>query len=468
MVADTREMRYKGDRPETNARTDAEQNGRSTMPTATLPLIASLVLSASAPVLRDADDKPVDPDEALLQEATVGTDAAALLENVHKNTGTDDDLLNLDKLINQLASTGQKAREEASARLVKPNSHRPTFLLSPRLLSFSVQSTLLHALNPRIECGDEKPKPIVLEGHTDRVRCVAFSPDGTSIATGGDDGSIRVWDPKTGEQRVVLDDPKSRTFWLAFSPDGQLLLASFTWGKGKDAVGGVRAWQWKDKKIAYTIELPPGAPVLASIPDGKLIATTRGAFDAFDLLVSDVLTGKQKSVLTDREEAAKALAISPSEKLLAVGTDNGRIELWDLPTAKRLATVRAFARGSRINELCFSPDGKTLAATSDLDVDASLKLFDVDQDAITLRHATNIQCNGQRCLRYVPDGTELLCARGLTVVFLAPWSAKRLRAIACCTRGEVEGIATSPDGKYLATANGQDCKATVTPLADPD
>jgi hypothetical protein len=89
------------------------------MRTVKLALIASLVLSATATITRGGDDKPADPDEALLQEAKVGTDGAALLDYVRKNTGSDDDLLKLDKLVQQLGSDELKEREEASAKLVK-------------------------------------------------------------------------------------------------------------------------------------------------------------------------------------------------------------------------------------------------------------------------------------------------------------------------------------------------------------
>jgi HEAT repeat protein len=64
-------------------------------------------------------DQPVDPDEALLQEAGVGADGAALLDYVRTNTGSDDDLLKLDRLVEQLGSDEFKQREEASAKLVK-------------------------------------------------------------------------------------------------------------------------------------------------------------------------------------------------------------------------------------------------------------------------------------------------------------------------------------------------------------
>ena len=62
-----------------------------------------------------------------------------------------------------------------------------------------------------------------LEGHTEDVCCVAFSPDGSTLASGSADGTIRMWDVHTGEYRRTLEEYTQDVLSLAFSPDGSKL-----------------------------------------------------------------------------------------------------------------------------------------------------------------------------------------------------------------------------------------------------
>ena len=63
----------------------------------------------------------------------------------------------------------------------------------------------------------------VLEGHRGEIDSVAFSPDGTIVASGCKDTTIKLWDPSTGELRQTLTGPKNRLESLAFAPDGKTL-----------------------------------------------------------------------------------------------------------------------------------------------------------------------------------------------------------------------------------------------------
>jgi WD40 repeat protein len=102
-----------------------------------------------------------------------------------------------------------------------------------RLASASYDGTV--GLWDTAQLGKEKVQLVArLKGHAGKVRSVAFHPDGTMLASGGQDGKIRLWQARDGKPRGVLADAKQQISALAFSPDGQLIVAgNFTPPKPK-------------------------------------------------------------------------------------------------------------------------------------------------------------------------------------------------------------------------------------------
>src|SRR5437588_454268 len=74
--------------------------------------------------------------------------------------------------------------------------------------------------------GSPNRKSVELRGHECEVLCVAFSPDGRILASGGADGSIKTWGLPLGEEIRHLERQKGSVFGLAFSPDGQWLASA--------------------------------------------------------------------------------------------------------------------------------------------------------------------------------------------------------------------------------------------------
>ena len=66
----------------------------------------------------------------------------------------------------------------------------------------------------------------LLRGHTSQVNTVAFSPDGQTLASGCDSGRVRLWDVKTGQEKMVLGGNLSGIRCVAFSPDGKTLASA--------------------------------------------------------------------------------------------------------------------------------------------------------------------------------------------------------------------------------------------------
>jgi WD40 repeat protein len=231
------------------------------------------------------------------------------------------------------------------------------------------------------------------KGHTKDVRGLAFSPDGKTLATGGD--NVRLWNPETGEQLAALEG-HTEGFgvwgWLravAFSPDGKLLASA-----GAD--GTVKLWDVAARKEIRTLMEKSNHPALAVAfsPDGKVLAT--GNNDAAARLWN-VATGKLVRELKDGDDATAtpyALAFTPDGKALLSGNRNSKLIVWDAATGQSL---RAVSTGSMEN-MALSPDGK-LVAFADNDV----KIFDVGTGVVVQR----IYEHG-RFLAFSRDGKQLL------------------------------------------------------------
>lgn len=220
------------------------------------------------------------------------------------------------------------------------------------------------------DANDLQAEPFLLETQID-TWSVAFSPDGTLLATGGQDNSLKVWPvdsimaSKGASADPLLDVfcRMGQVWWavdpVVFSPDGQTVAC---------VVDGVMLWDIATGENLATFSSDEGYHgdrAVAFSPDGSRIFTGgsyRGSDNDRYLRVWDGTTFELiESWRMPRDVShLSALAVSPDGKLLAIGTNSGTLLLWDSSTGEQLQ--RLSQSGSAISKVAFRPDGATVIA----------------------------------------------------------------------------------------------------------
>lgn len=222
-----------------------------------------------------------------------------------------------------------------------------------------------------------------LAAHPELVRGVDYSPDGKLVATTGQDHSVRLWDVegkglklrrvvyqgqtfRPGPRGLVRGDTANA---VAFSPDGTLLA-----GGGENftvVLWGVASGREKARMEGHA----GGIRALAFSPDGKTLASTAADYSkgGSDIRLWDVAAGKEsRTLIRGREDSYHSLAFSRDGRYLVSGSNLGLVKLWDMATGKDTTILNE--KYVAVYGLQFSPNGKILAAAR---TDGTLVLWDV-------------------------------------------------------------------------------------------
>jgi len=180
---------------------------------------------------------------------------------------------------------------------------------------------------------------------------VTFSPDGYYLASGGSNGSVKMWDVNSGRLLRVLKKSGDVLQAGAFSQDGRLFAVG-----GKTGI--VQIWDVKTGNSHMVIQSDPiTVDTISFSPDGRYLAT--GGSDGIIKLWS-VNQGDLVIKLRGHESWIKAVVFSPDGKYLASGGDDKAVMLWDVREGKRVKAFRG--HDNWVESVVFSPDGRFLAS----------------------------------------------------------------------------------------------------------
>lgn len=252
------------------------------------------------------------------------------------------------------------------------------------------------------------------QGHYYDINSVSYSADGQSLATGGDDGKIKVWNTTSGFCYVTFSEHSSGVNAVEFAKQGQVLFSA-------SLDGTVRAFdlvRYRNFRT-FTSPNPVQFTSLAVDPSGEIVCA--GTMDTFEIFVWSVQTGKLLDILAGHTGPISSLAFSPTGMNLVSGSWDHSARTWDV--FGRSKSIETLVHQTEVLAVAFKPDGKEIAAAT---LDGQISFWDIAEativgtiegrkdimggrkvdDRTSADNAASGKCFNSIC--YTADGTSLI------------------------------------------------------------
>jgi len=275
------------------------------------------------------------------------------------------------------------------------------------------------------------------------INALAFSPDGSSLASGGSDRVIRFWNPRNSSILASLYGHQKSINALVFNPQGEILVSS-----SQDET--MKVWDLKSGALLRTIDVSSdgiwGVQAMSFSPDGKSLVT---AGDNGSLRIWDTTLWKaERSFPFDTDdEVSKALSVvfSPDGKQILSGHSDGTVRLWDVQTGRSLRAIKSGGRGVRS---VFTPDGKMVVSVND--DNNPIQIIDAQTGVIIRDIGKEEDADYVQSVAINPDGKTIAVAESGGEISL--WEIQSGKFLVRLAPGysDDDVVAFSPDGRTLA------------------
>ncbi len=281
---------------------------------------------------------------------------------------------------------------------------------------------------------------ITLEGHFDPVYSVCYSPDGSMIASGSSDGTIKIWNMETGSEIRTIEAHYYDVNSLCYSTDGSRLAS----GSGD---GRIKIW---DPYTGTMIKMFPlqsgGVKAICYSPDGKQIASGN---DDNEIKILDSETGDEIRVIEGENYNYGIFSIcySPDGKRISSGGEDKKVRIWDVNTSEEINTFHGHS--GFVKSVSYNPDGSRIASSSN---DRTINIYDANTGVIlkTLSgHSSYVQS-----VSYSPDGSRI--ASGGYDDLIRLWESNSGEEIKTLSGHSdyIRCLCYSPDGRSIASGSG--------------